>query len=258
VVAFGSCADTTTAQVAVTPSPSVNLGNNQTICSGDMVTLNAGNSGGAYLWNTGATTQSITVSGAGTYWVFVALNNCGDQDTVSTFIAPAVKIPDSSLCTVSPIVLDPGSGATSYLWSDGSTSQTISVETGGTYWVVATFGSCTSRDSAKITGDGMDGQLYIPNAFTPNGDFLNDVFMAKGTAITSFDMNIFDRWGNLIFTSDDIDRGWNGKIEGGHYLMKQDGKEVSQEDVYIWKINYTTQCFPDRTRREMGSVTLVK
>lgn len=258
VVSFGSCSDTTSAMVSVTPSPTVSLGNNQTICTGQNIILDAGNSGAAYLWNTGATTQTISISGAGTYWVFVALNNCSAQDTVSAFIAPAVQLSDSSLCTSSPIILDPGNGASSYLWSDGSTSQTISVETGGIYWVIAMFGNCLSSDSAKITGDGTDGTIYIPNAFTPNEDNLNEIFLAKGTGISLFGMSIFDRWGNLIFTSDDIDKGWDGKIQGGHYLLKGDGKEAAQQDVYIWKINYTTQCFPDMIKKEMGTVSIVK
>jgi gliding motility-associated-like protein len=102
------------------------------------------------------------------------------------------------------------------------------------------------------------GSLYVPNAFTPNGDHLNDFFAAKGEGITSFSMNIFDRWGNLLFATDDINKGWNGKIQSGHYLLKEDGKATSQEDVYIWKINYTTQCFPKKVNREIGNVTIIK
>ena len=52
--------------------------------------------------------------------------------------------------------------------------------------------------------------LYAPNAFTPNGDGNNDVFIAEGNGITSFEMQVFDRWGGLIFESSDIDYGWNG------------------------------------------------
>lgn len=258
IVSFGSCSDTTSAQAAVFPSPSVALGGNQTLCTGQNITLDAGNSGAAYLWSTGATTQTIQVSGAGTYWVFVALNNCGAKDTVSTFIAPVVQLFDSSLCTSSPIVLDPGSGATSYLWSDGSTGQTLTVESAGSYWVIASFGSCVSGDTSRITGDGMGGAIYIPNAFSPNDDNLNEVFIPKGTGIASFAMNVFDRWGNLVFTSDDIRNGWNGKVEGGHYPLKKDGDSASQQDVYVWLIDYTTQCFPDMVKKKMGSVTVVK
>ena len=259
IVAFGTCSDTTTAQVTVIPSPVVSLGPDQTLCVGQSATLDAGNAGAAaYLWSTGETTEAINVSGVGTYWVFVASNNCGTKDTLSTFIAPQVHLSDSSLCTVSPILLDPGSGASSYLWSNGSTDQTISVESAGDFWVVAVFGNCLSGDSAKITGDGTGGTLYMPNAFTPNGDFLNESFCAVGAGINTFSMTVFDRWGNLLFQSDDINKCWDGKIDGGHYPFKQDGREVAQEDVYIWKVNYTTQCFKGQVKKEIGTISIVK
>ena len=258
VVSSGSCTDTATAMITVSPAPVVDLGPDQTICNGQNYTLNAGNPGVGYIWNNGSTSQTIVVSGSGTYWVIVGVNNCLAKDTVKTFIAPAIHLHDSSLCTISPIVLDPGSGASSYLWSNGSTTQTISVEASGNYWVTAMFGSCPSADTARITGEAGLGTLYVPNAFTPNSDNLNETFLAKGTGITSFDMSIFDRWGNLLFTSDDLNKGWDGKIEGGHYILKQDGEEVSQEDVYIWKIDYTTQCFPSVKNKLMGHVSIVK
>lgn len=258
IVSVGACSDTAYCSVGVNPSPLVALGNNQTICDGQITTLDAGNSGASYLWSTGETTQIINATGAGTYWVIVGLNNCLAKDTVSTFIAPKVHLYDSSLCTISPIILDPGAGASNYLWSNGSTTQTISVDVAGTYWVVAIFGSCMSGDSSHITGDGTGGGLFIPNAFTPNEDNLNEVFLAMGTGIQLFDMNVFDRWGNLIFTSDNVNKGWNGKIEGGHYAGKKNGSDVAQEDVYVWTINYTTQCFPNKKQTMIGHVSIVK
>src|SRR5205814_3184506 len=56
----------------------------------------------SYLWSNGATTQTINVSGAGSYWVIVGMNNCLAKDTVKTFITPGVQLFDSSLCTMSP------------------------------------------------------------------------------------------------------------------------------------------------------------
>jgi gliding motility-associated-like protein len=113
-------------------------------------------------------------------------------------------------------------------------------------------------DSSTITGDGTSGTLYIPNCFTPNEDNVNELFLAKGTGVATFDMSIFDRWGNLLFTSDNINNGWDGRIQGGHYPLKKDGSEVAQEDVYVWKVDYTTQCFPNQVKNEMGRVSIVK
>ncbi len=74
IVSSGACSDTAYSTVAATPAPLLNLGNDQTICSAQNFTLDAGNPGASYLWSTGATTQTI-IAGVGTYWVIAGLNN---------------------------------------------------------------------------------------------------------------------------------------------------------------------------------------
>lgn len=71
----------------------------------------------------------------------------------------------------------------------------------------------------------------MPNAFSPNGDGTNDGFTAVGTGIGEYEMLIFDRWGNLIYKTNDINKPWDGRV-------KQKGEEV-QEDVYVYKIRVT-------------------
>jgi gliding motility-associated-like protein len=71
--------------------------------------------------------------------------------------------------------------------------------------------------------------FYIPNAFTPNnGDGVNDYFSGIGIGIEKYEMWIFDRWGEMIFYTDDIKKGWNGKVQGKTQECKQ--------DVYVWKV----------------------
>jgi gliding motility-associated-like protein len=72
--------------------------------------------------------------------------------------------------------------------------------------------------------------LFAPNTFTPNNDGVNDIFIPLGFAIdaTSYDLFIFDRWGNKIFYSNNPLVGWDGRANGG--------KEIAQEDVYVWKV----------------------
>ena len=257
VVSIGTCSDTASAAVAVTTAPVIALGEVQMLCPGESITLDAGNAGAGYLWSTGSTDETISVSSPGTYWVVVGSAHCLGKDSVKIIVTPSIHLPDSSLCTMSPITLDPGSGASSYQWSNGSLSQTISVDVAGTYWVQALFGNCLSSDTAHITGEAGNGSLYIPNAFTPNDDGLNETFSAKGTGITAFSMDIFDRWGNRIFASGDINNGWDGKVEG-HYILKADGNKAAQEDVYVWKVDYKTQCFPTMLQKMTGVMSLVK
>lgn len=90
--------------------------------------------------------------------------------------------------------------------------------------------------------------FFIPNAFSPNEDGKNEVFTVKGEGVTEFSMMIFDRWGNFIFYSDDIDEGWDGKANLG--------TEVAQSDVYVYAIKLID--LKKKTHHYKGIVTLVK
>lgn len=79
--------------------------------------------------------------------------------------------------------------------------------------ITTEFG-CPERDSLTVY---VRGELYVPNAFTPDGDGLNDIFKAEGLDIVKFNMKIFNRWGELIFESDDINQGWNGSSGNDSY-----------------------------------------
>ena len=70
--------------------------------------------------------------------------------------------------------------------------------------------------------------VYIPEAFTPNGDGINDTFLPKGEGIGEFSMKIYDRWGNMIFITDDINEGWDGTANGG--------TEIAQIDSYVYAV----------------------
>ncbi len=73
--------------------------------------------------------------------------------------------------------------------------------------------------------------FYIPDAFSPNGDGINDVFMPRGSYVKSYEMYIYDRWGQQLFHSTDINNGWNGTTKGG--------STTCQEDTYVYLIKLT-------------------
>ncbi len=91
--------------------------------------------------------------------------------------------------------------------------------------------------------------LYVPNTFTPNGDGKNDMFFAYGESVEEFSMMVFDRWGNLIFQSNDIMKGWDGKANGG--------TQVAQIDTYVWKITFR-EMYNGHYHKLIGHVNLVK
>lgn len=90
--------------------------------------------------------------------------------------------------------------------------------------------------------------LYIPNAFTPNGNGLNDVFIPLGSYFTDFKMYIFNRWGQEVYFTNDINKGWNGGYENDN--------NVGQEDTYVYLIS--VKDFKGKGHSYMGKVTLIK
>ncbi len=135
---------------------------------------------------------------------------------VTIYSLPQAGLPDSVLMyTGSTVNLKANEGIKSYLWSPtGETTSMITVGAEGRYIVdVEDLHCCTNSDTTRV----RVFEFYIPNAFTPNGDGLNDVFRVVGLYTDiSFSMKIFDRWGKQVFESDRIESGWSG-ISGGDY-----------------------------------------
>jgi gliding motility-associated-like protein len=100
---------------------------------------------------------------------------------------------------------------------------------------------------------GEDFGIYVPNAFTPNGDGLNDVFQPKGFGVTKYELNIFDRWGEKMFHTTTFEEGWNGTKQA-HHDVTYDIK--IEEGVYTWLID-CTDVF-GKAHELKGHVTLIK
>jgi uncharacterized repeat protein (TIGR01451 family) len=167
------CFKSDTVQVTINPLPTVNLGNDITQCGGS-VSLNAGNTGSAYIWSNGATTQSITTSISGTYSVKVTnANGCFRSDTISVTIHPLPTVNlgnDTSICAGNNLLLDAGNAGISYLWSTGSTAKTINVAQGGSYSVRVTNGNgCSKADTIRLTQRALPVlQFNLPDTIYTN------------------------------------------------------------------------------------------
>ena len=136
--------------------PVPNLGNDTTICNGNILTLNPGNGFASYLWQDNSTSQSFTVTSTGTYWVTVANSNgCANTDTIVVASSPPFNInlgSDSLYCNIPSVTLHAGNTYSSYLWQDGSTDSTLTIYNDGTYWVQVTDANgCTGGDTINIS-----------------------------------------------------------------------------------------------------------
>ncbi|MFY9308604.1 MAG: gliding motility-associated C-terminal domain-containing protein [Bacteroidia bacterium] len=146
----------------------------------------------------------------------------------------------------------------SWLWIAGDSTDTLrnpqfAFPAAGSYpvtLVVTTTHGCTDTITKNIFVE-EEYAINIPNAFTPNNDGINDIFIPKGIGISSegYKFTIFDRWGNMVFHSNSFDKGWDGSYQA-------QGNTIVQRDVYVWKIELKT--FRGNKKSLKGIVTLVR
>ncbi len=141
-------------QLSLAPPINLSLAD-RNLCVGNTITLDAGNVGSTYLWSTGATTQTITVSSPGIYSVKVTnTQGCDARDTllVTSVPKPVVSLgANISVCAGTPVTLDAGNPGATYLWSTGATTQTIQVSTAGDYVVNVTQNTCSASDTVQVS-----------------------------------------------------------------------------------------------------------
>ncbi len=251
-----SCVGSDEIIISVVPFPVLDLGPDINICKGRPVTIDSKLNTALLKWSTKETTPSITVDGAAQISLIAFFDPaCPVYDTVLTTVTAmpvSTLTPDTVLCflDVSTLTVDAGTGAEKYLWQDGTTTSSLVVTQKGTYSVTLTNGNnCSITDNINIQ-EKCISVIYGPNAFTPNGDGVNDFFTFKGIKLNDFHLMIFNRWGEMLFESYDINKGWDGTYKGND----------AQIDVYIWKIDVTPvkESESDFKYINVGSVALIR
>ena len=250
-----NCMAYDTVNVTVHPLPNADAGPDQTICNGDQISLTA--SGGQnYMWDTGVNVPTLTVTPTTTttYNVTVTdVHGCVKSDSVTVEVNPlpvvTVTAKDSAICLGEETELT-ANGASTYDWSVGKTGQTIIVTpmSTTTFTVTGTDANgCESSANTTVIAEDCS-TFFIPNAFSPNGDGLNDVFNPLGdfAAIDDYELQIYDRWGRVIFSTQDPQQGWNGFIDG----------DPAKHGVYIYRVYYKSVWGKEFSKT--GSVTLLK
>jgi len=252
-VSNGTCTGTDTVKVTTGLSAPVNLGPDIHLCNGASTTLDAGNPGMNYLWSNGATTQTISVTSSGTYYVNVSNNGCSGSDTVNVTIAPPLTVslgPDTTICPGDQMVIDAGKGYSSYAWiPGGESSHFIIINQPGTYGLtVLDSNGCMAKTSIWVA-DFCPSDMYVPSAFAPDGNNFNTVFMAYCENVIQFHMYIYNRWGQLVFESEDISKGWDGTFNG----------QMAPQGTYVYRVDYQLYDFVSLHKHtKVGSVTLIR
>lgn len=245
---------TATSTVTVTVNAGLNVGitpNQPILCAGDSIMLTAT---GAlnYVWNA---TPGLTNYNSATTWAYPAVNTTyivtgsdanGCTGTASVTINVVDKITVLATknrdveCGVNTIQLQ-GQGADTYTWSPAAvlsnpnaawTNATITETT--TFYLTGSVGSCVGTDSITVyVYNNDEASIYIPNAFSPNGDGNNDCLRIKHKAkFEKYFFTIYNRWGQKLFETDDPNACWDGYYNG---------KEQSLE-TYFYYLKAKTTC----------------
>ena len=250
----GEDTDTITVLFTQAPEP-FDLGADTLLCPGESITLSAPNTSDQILWQDGSDQFTMIADQPQAYWLQIS-NACGIASD-SMFISfdhntPVLNLATSiSFCEGDIITLDATQPfAANYQWSNGATSSSIDVTTPDVYnIIVSTLCQSASQDIDIYPGDDCiipdpkDG-VYIPNVFSPNQDGINDVFtvfFGTDLNVVSMQGSIYDRWGNLVYVSEENPFAWDGMYGGqdvlpGVYIyvisIKTDVQGISQEHHY--------------------------
>jgi len=165
--------------------------------------------------------------------------------TFRVFPEPNVNIgEDTTLLDMGKtITLDAGPGFNTYEWNTGSTWPYISTVDSGLYWVdVSDFKCCKNSDSTQI----VFIDLFVPNAFTPNNDGVNDVVYVRGRFFTKVDLKIYNRAGEMVFHTTDQNKGWDGNYNG------------TPQDLGVFYFHLIAYLADDTRVERKGNITLIR
>jgi gliding motility-associated-like protein len=210
------CSYTDSSNVAVIAAPAKVL-KDTSICQGQSLTLDATVSGASYTWDDNSTQNTRIVTAQGKYKVSLVLNGCtfADSATVTQGQLPLKpNLRDTTVCEDANLVLNATTlGANKYVWNTGETSPAITLDSVGLYIVTASNNCGSVSDTVLVTANNCDPP-FIPNVFTPNNDGLNDGFYVDFKNARVFKIEIFNRWGEKVFESDNKTFVWKGDFRG--------------------------------------------
>ena len=234
-----------------------------TVCDGLAISFTASANGGtqpySFNWNNN-TFNGATFSAspnASTFYTCVVTDANGCVSQLVNFPVTVIPLPtvnlgsDVLLCDGETVLLDAYFPNAFYLWNDGSTQQTFTITKEGIYFVDVSNSCATATDSVSAIFHDCNTCGQFPNAFTPNGDGRNDEFLGLyDCAFGSFDMKIFNRWGELIFETNFPADGWDGTFNGVNCEMGT--------YIYVCTVTGTGVMNNSITETKKGNITLIR
>ena len=258
--------DTAMVELEIPVPPSVVAGGTDTICAEQEVVLNVEGTGiESYSWRPAGdlddptSTEPTATPATTTEYTVLATDSlgCETESTVTVYVSAPPYVDAGT-----DVYLQPGSSGnllagippgTDILWSppEGLSctdcpSPVANPEETTVYYVQITDSlGCSISDSVVVYAYPT---IYAPNAFTPGPTELNTTFRLYGVGIARFELSVYSRWGQLLYNSNDMFRGWDGNVNG----------IPAKQDVYVWKATYSTDLEPDDLKTMYGHATLLR
>jgi gliding motility-associated-like protein len=253
-VSQGRC-DNLDTLIVENPVIPLELGPDRHFCDSVSLYLNSLLNMERYQWNDLSNLPDLYVNKEGKYWVEVFdTNGCQKSDTITIDMteSPTIHIGnDTTICFRSAVELGTKDDFFDYSWNNGSTKRKITIQDAGVYVLIVTDAyGCKGIDTVNVKVDinALPNELYIPNAFSPNGDELNEYFpFTEKVVQPEFSLMIFNRWGEKLFDSKtETSDHWDGVYKNG----------VIRPDAFVYLVEYRG-CDGDY-RRKFGTVTVLK
>ncbi len=214
------------------------------ICEGEEANLSATDVAEAsYLWNGPNGYRSVSQypslsnarpSMSGKYSVIGVVSGCATFPAYTELYVAPTPAPDlgldTTICVRDDSIAIPiyAGDFYTYRWQDNSTAAEYIVGSDGTFHVeVRDELGCVGRDSINFQ-ERCPATFYVPTAFSPNNDGQNDFFQVFEDQVLAAQLQIFDRWGNLVFETDELSQAWDGTWQG----------QIASEGVYVWTLQY--------------------
>lgn len=243
--------DTNLATVTVLFPPTLELGEDHFICSGQSTVIHPDvYNAEAHHWSDGSSGYDLETTQNGQVWM-IAENTCGTVQDSLWIHWDSLEYHDFGFdsvgCSYQKISLNAYFPHAWYEWSQGSFESSIIAEQSGDYWVEVGNACGSKIHEFRIDYQHCEILVEMPNVFTPDNDGINDHFVPiQLEHFKEYHLFILNRWGEVIFESFNINDGWDGKIKG----------QDANESVYFYKVDYTS--FDGNNNSIQGSLTLVR
>ncbi|GIV42683.1 MAG: hypothetical protein KatS3mg034_1993 [Vicingaceae bacterium] len=251
------CQDSAEVVVTVNPPPIAQISGDNEICQGEKTKLTA-SGGNSYLWNNGNTSSIIEVSPTQTttYQVIVSSGNCKDTAVITIVVHSLPIIKAGNDTTINQY-------GEAYLWADGGVyyswdptiglscdtcKETVARPEQTTQYCVTVTDSngCENKSCVLVIVEYECGEIFVPNVFSPNGDGSNDYLFVYGNCIKDFLWEIYNRWGERVFLTNNPQQSWDGTYRG----------QSVNGGVYHYRLKVVLK--NDQIIEKKGTITLVK